>query len=219
MNQQSKQIWLATMNDDINTVENARMAQEKKDMQRQFEEVWREAAQEKQTTLQATRALQLRQFARQETHAGELTDEDSDKTEREADVRARLAPSNRRGTPIPEHVQLCRYNSSDTGALAVQQGSDNPKHLVAASDNRLVEWHEASETITPTATKARGTRRDGGEKNNPTNLDPSTVGNTATVPHSLNATPIVIMEPSKAQGNSDTATYSQHATTNATPNY
>ena len=52
-------------------------------MLRQLEEVWREAAQERQ----ATRTLQLRQFARQETHAGELTDEDGDKTEHEADVR------------------------------------------------------------------------------------------------------------------------------------
>ena len=47
----------------------ARLAQEMKDMQRQFEEVWRHAAQEKQTTLQATRAFQLRHFARQETHS------------------------------------------------------------------------------------------------------------------------------------------------------
>ena len=194
VNQQSKQIWLATMQDDINTVENlrlevarmaqekqnmqrqfdkemarleeiaqdreaarqanqskllqeatkpeelndrhsesleqlrqevARMAQEKKDMQRQFEEMWRDAAQETQAKLQATRAFQLQQSARQETHAGELTDEDSDKTEREANVRARSAPPNRRGTPIPEHVQLGRYNSSDIGALAARQESDN----------------------------------------------------------------------------------------------
>ena len=83
----------------------ARMAQENK-IQRQFEEV-REAAQERQ----ATRPLQLRQFARQETHAGELTDEDGDKTEREADVRAQSALPNKKGTPIPQHVQLGRYNS------------------------------------------------------------------------------------------------------------
>jgi len=70
----------------------ARMAQENK-MQRQFEEVLREAAQERQ----ATRPLQLRQFVRQETHAGELTDEDGDKTDREADVRARSAPQ-KKGT-------------------------------------------------------------------------------------------------------------------------
>ena len=65
----------------------------------------------------------MRQLARQETHAGKLTDVDSDKSEREADVRVRLAPPNRRGTPIPEHVQLGRYNSSDTGALAARRES------------------------------------------------------------------------------------------------
>ena len=84
----------------------ARMAQEKVDMQRQFEEVWSKATQEKQATLQTTRSHQMRQLARQETHAGKLTDEDSDKSEREADVRVRLAPPNRRGTPIPEHESL-----------------------------------------------------------------------------------------------------------------
>ena len=89
------------MKDDVDKVEQlrqevAKMAQEKKDMQREFEEVLREAAQERQ----ATRPFQLRQFARQETHAGKLTDEDGDKTEREADVRARLAPPARRGTLI-----------------------------------------------------------------------------------------------------------------------
>ena len=55
-----------------------------------FEEVLKDTAQERQ----ATQPLQLRQFTRQETHAGELTDastEDGDKTEQEADVRAWMA--------------------------------------------------------------------------------------------------------------------------------
>ena len=88
---------------------------------------------------------------------------------------------------------------------------------VAAGDNRLVEWNEASETITPQATHTRGTMQDGGEKSHSANLDPTTIGNAATVPHPLNATPIVIMEPTKIEGNPDIATYSPHATTNATP--
>jgi len=71
------------MKDDVDKVEQlrkevAKVEQEEIDMQRQFEEVLREAAQERQET----RSLQLRQFARQETHTGELTDKDGDKTER-----------------------------------------------------------------------------------------------------------------------------------------
>jgi len=58
--------------------------------------------------------------------------------------------------------------------------------------------------------------QDGGEKSYSAYLDPTTIGNAATIPHPFNVTPIVIMEPSKIQGNLDTATYSQHATTNAT---
>ena len=120
----------------------------------------REAAQE----TQATRPLQLRQNRRQETHAGELTDEDGDKTGREADVRARIAPPARKGTPIPQHVQLGRYNSSDTGGFAARQGHDNPYSPAATSDNRLAEWNEASDTVTPKATQNRGTMQDDGEK-------------------------------------------------------
>ena len=140
------------------------MAQENK-MQRQFEEVLREAAQERQ----ATRPLQLRQFVREETHAGELTDEDGDKTDREADVRARSAPQKKE--PIPQHVQLGRYNSRHRrpcGATRTRQ----PKNL-AAGDNRLVEWNEARETITPQATHTRVTMKDGGEKSYSENLDPT----------------------------------------------
>jgi len=44
---------------------------------------------------------------------------------------------------------------------------------VAAGDNRLVEWNEASETITPQATNTRGTMQDGGEKSYSENLDPT----------------------------------------------
>jgi len=54
---------------------------------------------------------------RQATHAGELTDEDGDKTEREADVLARTATLKLKGTPTPKHVQMGRYQTSDSGSL------------------------------------------------------------------------------------------------------
>ena len=129
MNLQSKQIWLATMKDDVDKVE------------------------------------QLRQ---------DVT--------KMAWIRARLAPPARRGTPIPQLVQLGRYHASDTGGFAARQGRDNPNSPAATSDNKLVEWNEASEVITPKATQTRVTLHDGGEKINSGNLDPPTIGNAATAP-------------------------------------
>ena len=80
---------METMKDDVDEVEQLRqevvkMAQEKKICSENSQRFW-ENRQEKQ----ATRPLQLRQYARQETHTGELTDEDGDKTEREAEVSER----------------------------------------------------------------------------------------------------------------------------------
>ena len=105
-------------------------------MQRKFEEVLREAAQQRQVA----RPLQLRQYPGQEMHAGELTDEDGDKTKR-------IAPPNRKGTPIPQHVQLCRYQFGDTGGFSTRQGHYDPYSQAEISDDRLTEWNEASDYI------------------------------------------------------------------------
>ena len=52
------------------------------------------------------------QLMRQETHSGELTDEDGDIIEREADLQARTATPRRKGTPTPKHAQMGRYRET-----------------------------------------------------------------------------------------------------------
>ena len=100
VNQQSKQIWMATMKDDINTVEKLRLeveriAQEKQDMQRQFEAKLTEMAQDRETARQ-TRPCKKRQNLRNPRTDTATVLINSDKRWREWRKKIRYSDSSRR---------------------------------------------------------------------------------------------------------------------------
>jgi len=91
---------------------------------------------------------------------GELTDEDSNKTEREADAVAQTAPIRRQGTPIPKHVQMGRYHPSNTASLRQADKRGDMHADTAIIDTRSEGWRAKEVRATPTSTEHRVTIRD-----------------------------------------------------------
>jgi len=90
----------------------------------------------------------------------ELMDEDSDKTERVADALAQTKTVKRRRTPIPNQVQMGKYNASDTVSFKQVDESGDPYADTGIIDIRSEKWRSHEVRATPAATEHRVTIRE-----------------------------------------------------------
>ena len=156
---------MTTLKSDVDRVEHvnlevARITQEKQDMQRQFEE--RQAAAIKEQSGRQSNTKQPTSDTRTE-----LTDENGDKTEREADAVAQTAPVRRRGTPIPKHVQMGRYHPSDTASHRQVDERGDQYDDTAIIDTRSEGWR--SQEVNFDRISRHYTGRGGPKKHRPKN--------------------------------------------------